>query len=73
MIYCTRKLNRIKSGAAKYIESRSLKNYSIDVYEKALKDLDFPNYELFTDIDLAYFDFIQKLINVLDKIAPKEM
>ena len=70
MIYCTRKLNRIKTGTEKYIESRSLKNYSVDSYEKALKDLDFPNYELFTDIDLAYFDFIQKLTSVLDKIAP---
>ena len=61
MIYCTRKLFRNKTGVEKYIESRSLKNYSVDVYESALKDLDFPNYETFTDIDLAYSDFIKNL------------
>ena len=60
MIYCTRKLVRNKTGESKYIESRSLKNYSVDVYESALRDLDFSNYETFTDIDLAYSDFIQK-------------
>ena len=70
MIYCTRKLIRNKTGDKKYIESRSLKKYSVDVYESALKDLDFPNYETFTDIDLAYSDFIQKLTNLLDNIAP---
>ena len=50
MIYCTRKLVRNKTGEKKYIESRSLKNYSVDVYESVLRDLDFPNYETFTDI-----------------------
>ena len=70
MIYCTRKLVRNKTGEEKYIESRSLKNYSIDVYERALRDIDFPNYETFTDIDLAYSDFIQKLTNLLDNLAP---
>ena len=73
MIYCTRKLFRNKTGVEKYIKSRSLKNYSVDVYESALKDLDFPNYETFTDIDLAYSDFIQKLTDVIDNIAPLEI
>ena len=70
MIYCTRKLVRNKTGVEKYIESRSLKNYSVDDYERALKDLDFPNYEIFSDVDIAYFDFIQRLTSVLDEIAP---
>ena len=70
MIYCIRKLVRNKTGEEKYIESQSLKNYSVDVYESALRDLDFPNYETFTDIDLAYSDFIQKMTNLLDNLAP---
>ena len=37
MIYCTRKLVRNTSGEEKYIESRSLKNYSIDVYGRACR------------------------------------
>ena len=31
--------------------------------------MDFPNYEIFTDIDLAHSDFILKLVNVIDAIA----
>ena len=68
MIYCTRKLVRNKSGVQNFIESRSLKNYSVDVFESALKDLDFPNYETFTDIDAAYSDFIDKITKVIDNI-----
>ena len=41
MIYCTRKLIRNKTGVNKFIESRSLKNYSVDIYENGLKDLQF--------------------------------
>ena len=70
MIYCTRKLVRNKSGVQNFIESRSLKNYSVDVFESALKELDFPNYETFTDIDAAYSDFIDRITKVIDNIAP---
>ena len=35
-------------------------------------DLDFPNYESFADIDLAYSDFIEKLIKLIGTIAPLE-
>ena len=70
MIYCTRKLVRNKPGLQKILESRSFKNYSVDNFESALKDLDFPNYETFTDLDMAYSDFIDKLTKVIDCIAP---
>ena len=70
MIYCTRKLVQNKTAVKKTFESRSLKNYSVDVYENALRDLNFPNYEEFTDIDLAYRDFTEKLTKVIDTIAP---
>ena len=33
---------------------RSLKNYSPEIYEKALRKLSFPNNQLFDDIDTAY-------------------
>ncbi len=36
----------------------------------ALKDVNFPNYEDFTDIDLGYSDFIDNLMNVINNIAP---
>ena len=30
----------------------------------------FPNYELFTDVNAAYSDFINKLMSVINEIAP---
>ena len=38
IIYCTRKISRIKRGTHKQIRYRSLKYYSADIYEEALVD-----------------------------------
>ena len=35
-----------------------------------LRDTDFPNYSDFTDIDLAYDDFIGRLTQVINSVAP---
>ena len=70
MIFCTRKITKIKTGIQRIISSRSFKNYLAELLEEALKDLDFPNYENFNDIDSAYTDFILKLTKIIDKIAP---
>ena len=37
---------------------------------KALRNINFPDYSKFNNVDDAYFDFIDKLITVIDKIAP---
>ena len=70
IIYCTRKINRNRNGGQKYINFRSLKNYSAGAFVDALKDLDFPDYSDFTDIDDAYSDFISKISKVIDNLAP---
>ena len=70
IIYCTRKISRIKRGTHKQIRYRSLKNYSADIYEKALVRVDFPNYSNFENINDAYSNFIQKLMRVIDLVAP---
>ena len=72
LIYCTRKIARIKSYCHKQITFRSLKNYSLKVYEESLRKLSFPNYELFDDIDKAYENFIQKVMAVIDNLAPSK-
>ena len=55
LIFCTRKISRIKTGGAhKYLDFRSLKNYTTDYYKEALKQTDFPNYENFGDVNEAY-------------------
>ena len=39
ILYCTRKIFRIKRGTHKQIRCCSLKNYSADIYEEALEQI----------------------------------
>ena len=68
-IHCTRKTARIKSYCNKQITFRSLKHYSPEIYEEAVRKLSFPTYELFDDSDTAYENFIQKVMAVIDNLA----
>ena len=70
LIYCTRKISRIKRGSHKQVKFRSFKHYTADLLEQELSRLNFPNYRNFNDINEAYNDFIQKIMNVIDKVAP---
>ena len=68
LIYCKRKITRIKRGGHKQIKFHSFKNYSIDGYEKALVEIDFPEYRKFDNVNDAYSNFIQELTKVTDKV-----
>ena len=71
LIFCTRKISRIKtSGVHKYLNFRSLKNYTGNHYKEDLKQVDFPNYENFGDVNGTYSNFSQKLMTIIDKITP---
>ena len=70
IIYCTRKIFRIKRGTHKQIRCRSLKNFSADIYEEALGRLHFPNCHNFENIKDTYSNFIQKVMGVIDLVAP---
>ena len=70
LIYCTRKITRIKRGGYKQIKFRSFKNYTIDGYEKALVDINFPENKKFDSVNDAYSNFFQKLMEVIGKVAP---
>ena len=56
--------------ANKQTSFRSFKSYSVDECEKALGKVTFPNYEKFHNITKAYNNFFQKLIEVVNSIAP---
>ena len=71
LIYCTRKINKIKTGGVyKHITFCSFKKYTVDAYKDALKKVNFPDYELFNDVNEAYSNFFQKIRIVVDSIAP---
>ena len=70
LIHCTRKTAIIKRYCHKQITFRSLKNYSPEVYEVALRKLSFPKHELFDDIGKTYENFIQKVMAVSNNLEP---
>ena len=71
LIYCTRKINKMKTGGVqKHITFRSFKKYTVDAYKDALNKVNFPNYELFNDVNETYSNFFQKIRIVIDSIAP---
>ena len=70
MIFCTSKIKKDKVGGNKQISFRSFKDYSVDKYEKALGKVTFPNFEKYHNINKAYNNFFQKMIEVVNNIAP---
>ena len=68
LIFLARTVLRTKTdGAHKYVNFRSSKNYTADYYKEARKQVDFPNYEHFGDVNEADSNFIQKLMRVIVK------
>ena len=64
LIFCTRKISKIKTGGDhKYLNFCSMKNYAADYYKETLKQVDFPNYKNFDEVNEAYSNFFQKLMS----------
>ena len=51
---------------------RSLKHYTANVLFEGLRKVNFLNYERFSNIDAAYIDFLNKLMKVINEIAPSK-
>lgn len=65
------KISRTKTGGVhKNTAFHSFKNYAVDGYKNALRKINIPNYECFEDVNRAYLDIFQKIITVIDNIAP---
>ena len=69
LIFCTRKIKRVKTNNHKQISFRSLKNYSMENFERELKNIAFPNYEKFSDVNPAYND-MNKIRQIINNLAP---
>ena len=70
LIFCTRKFSRAKVGTHKQITFHSLKNFTTEIYKEALCKVYFSNYANFGDANKFCENFIQKLMSVIDKLAP---
>ena len=70
LIYCIRKISRTKTNRHNQIRVRSLKNYTQEILIEELKKINFPDYNIFSNINIAYKDLVEKILSVVDKIAP---
>lgn len=43
---------------------------TVDIYEKALGEVKFPNHEKFANVSDAYSNLVQNLMKVIDKVNP---
>ena len=59
-----------KTGRHNTITLRSMKNYSKELFLEKLREIQLPNYRNFECINEAYQSFLEKIMVVIDKIAP---
>ena len=48
----------------------SLKKYTPEFLIKELKKINFANYNIFSNVNIAYFDLVEKILSVVDKTTP---
>ena len=70
LIYCTRKTTKFKLNKYNELNIRSMKNYTAENFVEHLKKIDFPNYKTYSCVNMAYLDFITKLIDVIGSLCP---
>ena len=58
LIFCTRKIKRVKTNNQKQIFF--LSNYTMENFERELKNIAFPNYDNLSDVNSAYNDLVKK-------------
>ena len=72
LIFCTRKVKRARFNKHNNVFLRSLKQYTVNVFVEKLQKVNFSNYEWFSCIDVAYTDFLNKLMEVVNEIGPSK-
>ena len=70
LIYRARKIKRIKHNIHNQIQIRSLKKYSAEIFTNALKTVQFPNCNIFSNVNAAYSDLLNKISDTMDNVAP---
>ena len=72
LIYCTRKTTKLKSNKHNELNIRSMKNYTAEGFVELLKKIDFPNYETYACVNMAYLDFVTKIVDIIDSYCPSK-
>ena len=51
---------------------RSLEHYTVNLFVEGLRKVNFLNYERFSNIGAVYTDFLNKLMKIINEIAPNK-
>ena len=52
------------------IQVRFLKKYNAEIFANVLKTVEFPNYNIFSKINVFYSDLLNKISDTMDSVAP---
>ena len=52
------------------IRVQSLRKYTPELLIKESKKINFPNYNIFSNVNIAHLDLVKKILRVVHKIAP---
>ena len=52
------------------IQAGSLKKYRAEIFTNALKTVQFPDYNIFSNVSITYSDLLNKIVDPADKVAP---
>ena len=72
LIFCIRKVKRVKFHKHNNVLLRSIKHYFLNLFVEGLRKYFFLIMNFFSNIDAAYTDFLNKLIKVINEIAPSK-
>ena len=72
LIFCTREVKQAKFNKYNNVFLRSLKHYTVNVFVEELQKINFSNYERFSCIDTTYTGFLNRLMKVVNEIAPSK-
>ena len=70
VIYCTRKIARVKSGCHKCVKVRSLKKYTKDQFNELLMHCGLDHIYDISNVNEAYAFFKDKFVSILNTLAP---
>ena len=70
LILCTRKIQRTRRNKHNQIQTRSLRNYSAENLISTLKNIKFPSYDIFSDVNVTYANLAKKISDAIDNVAP---
>ena len=69
-MFCSTKVKWVVFNKHNNLLLRFLKHYTVNLFVKGLPKVNFLNCECFPYIDAAYTDFLNKLMKLINEVAP---